>query len=129
MKEKHRKGSLVTVSRHEYFRPDIQIQESLEFDAFTGDGCPVLFVSTHERVWGTRPWHQLFRRLKYAWAILRRGIGINGDLGLSPKDCDKLGKKLIDLGKWMEKNKWNGKKMPPPLVCKNCGGTRFKRKE
>ena len=124
MKEKRKKGTLVTIHQAGYFRPDIQVQQSLEYEAYTGDGCPVLYVSQAERVWGTRPWHQLFRRVKYAWRILKTGIGIDGDLTLNSKDCFVLGKKLIELGKWMEKNKWAGKK-PKRWTCKDCGSRRI----
>jgi len=118
--EKRKKGSLITMHRDGHFKPDLQIQESLEFDAFTGDGCPILYINQKERVWGTRPWWQFIERTKYAWTILRRGIGINGDLGLSPKECNKLGKKLIEIGRWLEKNKWNGEK-PRHWRCTDCG--------
>lgn len=122
--KKHKKGSLIAIHRSDYFEPEIPIQESLEFDAFTGDGCPILYVNQKERVWGTRPWWQLIRRMRYAWLILRRGIGINGDLGLSPGDCQKLGTKLIELGKWLEKNKWGGQK-PKHWRCTNCGSQKI----
>lgn len=129
MKEKKKRGTLITIHDEGYFKPDIQVQQSLEYEAYTGDGCPVLFVSQAERVWGTRPWYQLVRRFSYAWKILRRGIGKDGDLALSAKDCIVLGAKLAKMGKWMEKNRWNGKKPKPPLHCRDCGSRRIDRSE
>jgi len=127
MKQKRKKGSLVTLNKEDFWKPDISIQDSWKFSAFTGGGCPVLFLHHGVKIWGSGPFRILRDRLHFAWRVIRYGSGLSGDdIALSPADCKKLSAKLTEFGRWMDKNRWKGKKPKPQPVCEECGSKKIK---